>query len=148
MDLSQFSTAKLSEEGSVLKILDEYGEPLVAENGEFVTITLLGRDGEKYQKHLLSRQDRRLKDLQRGKKYTPPTSTEMHEEELERSALCTVAWTNIDKGGEEYPCTYENALALYRSNKYVADQVESFISDRSNFFTKRVKPSSSTTSEQ
>jgi hypothetical protein len=117
-------------------------------NGQPVTITLLGRDGEKYQKHLLARQDRRLKDLQRGKKYTPPTSTEMYDEELERSALCTISWTNIDKDGVEVKCTYENALELYGTNRYVAEQVESFIADRSNFFTKRAKPLSTTTDGQ
>ena len=62
-------------------------------------------------------------------------------EESERSsvellAALTLGWEGLELNGEDVPFSYEAALGLYSdpNNKWLREQVDEFVNDRSNFF--------------
>ena len=146
MDLSTLSTKQLSEEGSVLTLLDpRTDEPLVNPDGSSVMITLSGMDGQRYRDHQRRIQNRRLKGLGRGKSKIDLDAEEMEKEALELLAACTIGWSGIDgKDGNPLPFTTANAELLY-GESWIRIQVDQFIGDRQNFFLTPAKSSSSTT---
>ncbi|MFN3858110.1 MAG: hypothetical protein ACK4RV_10190 [Caulobacter sp.] len=129
MDLAQIDTTKAANEGAVLELLGPDEAPLVDENGAPVTITLLGKDSEVFNRETNARANRVLN--QRGRqKITVEAS---RAEGVRLLAKCTVAWAGIKVRGEFLDCTYENALKLYTEFAFIREQVDAFIGDRSNF---------------
>lgn len=108
------------------------GEVLMGKNGAFV-ILLHGEDSDVYKKHA-----RRLLNarMNAGKK-------KMKVEDIEREALdqlvtLTAGWREIYWGGKPFEYSEDAARELYSNGEYgwLRQQVESFISDRSNFLPK------------
>lgn len=134
--LDGIDTKTLSEAGVdvVIKKLNST-EPLKAANGDVVSIKVLGPDSGKYRS--LSRAQIRKRLTKRAEGRTEVTDADMDENEhdaMEILAQCTVGWTGVlDKAGKAIACNPENALKLYESYPVVREQVDNFISERSNF---------------
>lgn len=134
-DLSKLSSAESAEQGAVMEVRHpETGEPLMAEDGSPVTITLAGEDSSAYRRALHASQNRRF---QRGN-LAKIKAEELHNDNLEILAACTLAWSNLAYAGEELPCTKHNALRLYRDEgfRWLVEQVDAFVKDRSHFLPK------------
>jgi hypothetical protein len=142
MDLSTFSTEKLSEEGAVLYVVDPRTEEPFADG---TSITLSGVDGAKYRDFQHRIQNRRYKSIGRGKTKIDLDAAELEQEGLELLAACTLSWTGIDWDGAPLPCTPDNAKMLYTKSGWLREQVDAFIGNRQNFFPKPASSSSSTT---
>lgn len=134
--LEGIDTKTLSEAGVdvVIKKLNS-SEPLLAANGEPVSIKVLGPDSGKYR--TLSRAQIRKRLAKRAAGETEITEADMDETDrdaIEMMAGCTVGWKNVlDKAGKPIPCTVENAIKLYTYYPVLREQVDLFISERSNF---------------
>lgn len=134
--LDGIDTKTLSEAGVdvVIKKLNS-NEPLKAANGEVVSVKVLGPDSGKYRS--LSRAQIRKRLAKRAAGQIEVTEADMDETDrdaMEILAGCTVGWKGVlDKAGKPIPCTIENALKLYENYPVVREQVDLFISERSNF---------------
>lgn len=141
--LDGIDTKTLSEAGVnvVIKMINSK-EPLKAANGEVVSIKVLGPDSGKYR--TLSRAQIRKRLVRRAEGQTEVTDADMDEgdrDAMEILAGCTVGWTGVlDKAGKPIPCTFENALKLFEGYPVVREQVDLFISERSNFLQASSKP--------
>lgn len=144
MDLSLLSTKKLSEEGTVLEVLDPRSGDALTSDGVPVTITLTGIDGGKYRDYQRKIQNRRLKAIGKGKTKLDLDAEELEKEGLDLLVECTVGWTGISWKGAELLFTPENAKTIYSELGWLRDQVDAYIGDRQNFFTKPTNSSSST----
>lgn len=107
-----------------------------------VSITLTGEDSAAFRRVEREQNNRRLKDLSRGRK-RDLTDEELEASAIERLSACTVGWHGIVLDGETLPCTKHNASRLYSEPRlaWVREQVNEFVRDRRNFL-----PSSETMS--
>ena len=149
LDILTLDTTTLSEQGVAMPLRDprvrrdyEQAEDtrpwLVDDDGNAITITVLGPDNPKVARLLLPQRARfqTAALAAQGRKGVTFTMEDMRREEAESvdiAVAATVAWSGFTKGGEPLSCTAENARALYTSNGDVRDQVIAFVRDRGNF---------------
>ena len=112
-----------------------------------VSITLTGEDSAAYRRVEREQNNRRLKDLSRGRK-RDLTDEELEASAIERLAACTVAWHGIVLDGDNLACTELNARRLYGESRlaWVREQVNEFVRDRRNFLLNSGTTSSPTAS--
>lgn len=141
MNLASLNTASAANAGAVLTVLHPTDRtPLKQADGTSITITVLGRDSEEF-----NRAERRNRKIQREavmkrQPYSPADEDRAADAAL---AACTVAWTGIpaawlvpDSTDEKpAPFTPEAALALYGNPglRWLRDQVDEFIGERAHF---------------
>lgn len=131
VDLAGFgSNAK--EEGEFMPIYNPgTGEPLMTDDGKAeIGIYLVGRDSKQYREAQRAITNRRL-----GRKGGAQLTAERLESEAnEILAKCTVSWTKgIVFEGAELDFNYHNAKKLYDNLPWLKEQVDEFVSERSNF---------------
>lgn len=140
-DLAQIDTKTLADSGVDMPVKSLDGTPLRARNGEIVAITLLGSDSNKYRALTRAQVRKRMEQMAAGK---PPVMTEADLDETDRDvvdvlAACTVGWKNVlDTSGAPIPFNDENVRKLYAAYPVIKEQVDAFISNRTNF----IQPSS------
>lgn len=123
MDISALNTVEPCQKGAEMEIIDpKTGNP----TGAFITVA--GVDSYTYQKANDSVEET---FMAKGMLATSPD--ERRDLTLQVLAKCTLSWRGLEKDGEEWPCTYDNAMTLYRSSPPVRAQVDAFISNRKNF---------------
>lgn len=129
MDLSKFDTSKKSEQGSDLIVLD----PSTGEQTDMI-IKLVGTDSSRYRNKLKEQAERRL---QAGKKNTKTIDIDKAERDsCEMLAACTISWQNVSEGKEAVEFNQANAQSLYLRHRWLREQVEAFVQDRTHFFPK------------
>lgn len=151
IDIASLDTTTLSEEGVAMAVRDPrvkrdwtkddddrpflYGD---AEMKQRVTITVLGPDSPRVAR-LLAPQKARFQtqalasQSRRGAKISPEDALREDQENIDIAVAATVTWVGFLAGGAPFPCTAENARALYTSNRDVCDQVIAFVRERANF---------------
>lgn len=141
-DLADIDTKERAEAGADMRVRRVDGSPLLARNGQPVTIRLLGSDSSKYETALQMNARRRIAaNAAASAAGQPITVTEndikrAREDALDILAACTVSWENVfDTEGNPVDCTAEAARALYAGFPVIRDQAESFVASRSNFLT-------------
>jgi len=140
-DLAQVDTKTLADSGVDMPVKTLEGQPLLARNGEGIAITVLGSDSNKYRALTRAQVRKRMKQMAGGK---TPVMTEADMDETDRDVLdilvaCTVGWKNVlNTAGEPIQFTEENVRKLYANYPVIREQVEAFISNRTNF----IQPSS------
>lgn len=95
---------------------------------EGVTITAYGKDSDKFEKLQNRALKRRLK-----KRNAIPDPEEIAQANLETLAGCIVSWTNIYLKNEPLDFSPQNALRLLSEVKWIKEQLDEFIGDRSDF---------------
>lgn len=126
VDLNTLDTSKASETGVWMEIENpSTGEPLG------IKLKVLGMDSKAYQDQQRKTQDRNMKKGFRGLKQLKSETIENDKTEL--ICACTVDWDNVVYDGETLDCTRENCRWLYKSYRWIFDQVDEFIGDRGNF---------------
>ena len=125
MKLSVFESVKNAEVGVEFKLIDPV---TMADTG--ASITLLGADSKTYKTKVKEVQERhRLA----GKQIS---QAEAEDDALEIMAACTKAWKGLENDdGSEFPCSFENAKALYKAYPELYERCGRFSMTRANFFT-------------
>jgi hypothetical protein len=128
-DLSSLPTHKI-EEGVAFDLLHPGTNKPVG-----VTITLLGADSSEVQELQHKLANKRINDVAKagGKLKGLVTSEELEAEKVEILVKATKGWDGLTDNGATYPFNPENARRLYTQHKWIREQVEAFISDRSNY---------------
>lgn len=130
MDLAKLDTVKGAEEGAAMEVLNPAdGTVLRDDNGEPITIWLLGSDSEKVRKRQRLEINKRLKRGNRSRM----TAEELEEDGLNLLAFCTVSWKGIVLDGEAPVCSAEAARKVYDRLPWLREQVDAFVGDRANF---------------
>ena len=122
-----------AEEGSVLKLKDEHGNPAMAENGQQAWIKLAGMNSKRWREATDTVGDRRLKRAQRSGSTTAKDMREQRSDQCYVFGHVTLEWGGIGSDGQVLECTEENAQALYLECPYLFAQVDEFLSDQANF---------------
>lgn len=127
--LSEAITAPVNE-GAVMQVKHPTTGEVLMDNGEPVTIKLLGTDSDAFQRVNNQAINRRLK--------TPrsimPTAEEQQAIATEMLVACTLEWKGIgDAEGKPLLFTQANCKMLYTKARWLREQVDTFIGDRSNF---------------
>ena len=125
-DLATLDTNKASEEGVWCEIENPAtGEPTG------IRIKVLGMDSQAYLKHTRKTQDKNLKKGFRGVKNLKTETLDNNKIEL--ICVCTTEWEEVEYNGEVLTCDMENKRWLYKTYRWIFDQVDEFIGDRGNF---------------
>lgn len=132
-DVSQLDAATPADAGATMNIIaPKTGTVARNENGEPITITLLGRFATKIMAVEKTQRLKRIELARRGHERTPDDAVE---EQLEVLIAATVAWNFTSLDGKEFPCTKENARLLYSDQRFLhlRIQAEAFMNDTKNF---------------
>jgi hypothetical protein len=134
MDLANIDLQAAAEEGVEVKLQHPAtGEYLIDDEGEHLTIVVLGKDSQTWQnaaKRVNTRNANRYKDRK-----VPATALESALYEI--LAESTLKWSkNIEFDGAALKCTKENASMLYEKRNWIAEQVMEAAADRASYFLK------------
>ncbi len=126
MKLSDFNSVEGSNEGAVLYIK----HPVTGEETD-AWIKMAGPDSK------LAKQRRtHIQRLLRGKRNISDVDLETLEKEaLETRVALTLDWGNVEID-KALNCTESNARKVYTEYPWIAEQVDAFQGDRTNFFMK------------
>ena len=125
-DLATLDTNKASEEGVWCDIEHPSTGELTG-----IRIKTLGMDSKAYQNQTRKVQDKNLKKGFRGMKNL---KTEvLDNNKIELICSCTIEWENVELGGVVLECNSENKRMVYKTYRWIFDQVDEFIGDRGNF---------------
>ncbi len=134
VELSGFDKIKQAqEEGLAVDILDPTGSPIG------VTIRVAGPDSDRFRKAREKQIDSRI-ELRQG---TPMKAAQHTLESVTFLAEVTIDWTEMSLDGRDYPCTKENALALYQRFPWMAEQLDEKCAVRRLFMKSSAKSSES-----
>lgn len=122
-DLASLDTAARAEEGAPLAITHPTTGEAIG-----ITITVVGTDSDTYQKARRKLADKRIQ--QRKAKLS---IEDIENENIEMLARCTKGWDGVVVDGEAKPCTFSNAVELYKRFPWVREQVDAFMGERANF---------------
>lgn len=129
MDLGKFNVEKAADEGAELHLEHPVtGEKLYTEDGEKISIRLVGMDSTKYRRAMS-----RIASKNMGKRQKQRSIEKAEQEGAELLAACTVGWQNIVVG-EPLEHSEEAAYDLYVGQRWIREQVDEFVADRANFF--------------
>lgn len=124
MDLNDLDVRKAADEGADLQLEHPVtGEPLD------VTIRLLGSDSAAYRNAV-----KRIAERRRGQKRQ--TLDEMEQQAAELMASITVGWANLERDGKPVDFSHDAAQQVYIDFPWIREQVDQFVTDRANFFTR------------
>lgn len=128
MDLAKLDVTSAANAGATLTLR----HPATGDDME-TTITLAGRDSATWKEAERKYADRRLAQMQRNGKMGNITTAEVEERGLKLLAAVTLDWTGVELDGKPVACTKENAEHIYARFAWIAEQVDGFVGDRSNF---------------
>jgi hypothetical protein len=134
MDLANIDLQAAADEGIEVKLQHPAtGEYLLDEEGDHLTITVLGKDSTTWQnaaKRVNTRNANRYKDRK-------IPSTAMEAALYEILAESTVKWSkSLEFDGAALKCTKDNAAMLYEKRNWIAEQLMEAAADRSSYFLK------------
>ena len=133
MDLNQLNLTEKADKGAELHLEHPVSGELLEHDGKPMVIRLSGTDSAAYRKKQREHQNKRLAKMAKGRKADFSINDD---EACELLAACTLGWSNIIKDGEELDFSEDAAFDLYKEFPWMREQVDAFIGDRSNFFTK------------
>lgn len=135
-DLGIPDTKAAAERGIVVPIMDPArpGEQLKNAVGEPLSITILGSDAEKVKERDRKTLDKVFENVR--KKKDQGGAKESEQEQINRLAAATVAWTFKTPDGKPVECSEQNARAIYGDPRYpyLIEQLQQKIDDRAAFF--------------
>ncbi len=127
-----FDTVTLANQGVPMTLHDLTGEPCLDDDGNPITITLMGEDSDKYNKLAAKTADERTNRGLVGGRIKLKTN-DLIEEERKLVARCTVSWSGIYEDGQPLECTAEIADRVYREYPEIYRQCRQFMGRRANY---------------
>lgn len=131
MDLAKFDTSKTSEKGAELVVLN----PETFEETD-IKLRLAGTDSSVYRNQIKARAE---KAMNKGQKKQALDFDKSEREGCELLAACTLGWEGLEENGKPIEFSTEAAADLYMRHRWLKEQVDRFIGDRTNFFPKSSK---------
>jgi len=135
MDLSKYNLEVFAEQGVDMELMDPIsGDVLKQDNGDPVTIHLLGMDSKAFKQINRKQQRRRTEKMlkSRGNKIDYSVS---EEDRAEMLAAVTTGWSpGLEEDGEIIEYSEDAAYDLYLKYAWIAEQADKFIAERANFF--------------
>jgi hypothetical protein len=131
-DLSEFDSVKGAQEGAVMEVRNPISGGKLLDGDKPVTITLAGKDSDKFRTvhaEILSRRLTKVGISGRVK----INAGELQDESMELLSACTLSWSGIVVDKQSLECTPANAVKVYTRFPWLREQVDEFIGDRSNF---------------
>ena len=128
MDLQLLDTVALSNAGEKLVLL----HPSTKEELD-ITITLMGSDSDEYRNVIKKRFEQAQRIQAKSTKPQEIDWDEFEDKARDLLAKMTLDWENVLEDKKKITCNFENAKELYKKYPWIREQVEKFISDRSNF---------------
>lgn len=115
VDLAEFDKlTKAQEDGIDVEIKGPDGKTPLG-----FSIKIAGPDSERRKKAVQAIMDERIED----EDLDAPTAADNAENVKRVTAAATISWTSFILDGSEYPCTEDNALALYSRFAWMYEQV-------------------------
>lgn len=137
MNLDAIDSTPLSNVGVAMEVMHPNGlDPLKNEEGQPVTITLLGSDSEAYQtiaRRLMNERVHRNRVAGRPMK---DVAEEQARGDLELLAGATVGWSGIADANGPIAFSKEAAKLLYTKYPWIREQADNFVGTRANFLKK------------
>lgn len=133
-DIDVIDVATGADKGADMTVLNPFnGEPLRDEDGNPITISLLGGASQKVQDRLRELQDAEFDRMARGQRDGQAATNDRREVEILVAA--TTGWSFTHLRGEPYPFTEGNARAFWqnRRNMAVRQQANAWINQHKNF---------------
>jgi len=130
IDLAAIDTVKGSNEGFDVRIF----HPGTNEDLD-ITISVLGKDSDDFQKVSRAQNKRRMSKMQKGgfRNVTTPPIEEVESDGIDLLAKCTTGWTGVIIEGKEIKFSVDNAVMVYERFPWIKEQVDIAIGDRANF---------------
>lgn len=140
--LSDLNIAEIADAGAEMTIMHPtLRTPLLDDEKQPLTIRLVGTESDIYIKAINRNRDQNVDEARRRAKWSADADDYKGARLLAR---CTLGWHGIPQGWvdgsgskDETPAefTYDNALKLYQNRgvRWLREQVDEFIADRSNF---------------
>lgn len=129
MDITELDTTGPANDGAKMEVRLPNGAIALKPDETPVTITLLGKDSDAYQKVSNALTNRAL----RARGQQPVTAEGALTEHINLLAKVTLGWDGLTEKGEPLPFTEDNARRLYRLSPALREQVTDFVNDRGNF---------------
>jgi hypothetical protein len=118
--------AAREDEGIVVQINDERGEPMTYGEGLAVTVKVVGTYSKRYRDAERMRVDKRWKS--RG--VDPDV---IRREALELTAECVLEWAGFFDGGKPLDCSRANVVRVLDAVPWVRQQIEVAMEDHAGF---------------
>ncbi len=126
-DLSQAEEAlNREEQGQVIHVRDESGEPMYFGDDEPVTITVAGTYSKRYRKAL----DARISKASRSRRREPE---DVQRDALDVVAQCVLDWAGFHENGTALDCTRANVTRVLGLAVWIREQVEVAMDDHAAF---------------
>jgi hypothetical protein len=131
IDLADLDMTGPSEKGAVMEVRHPAtGETLRHDDGRPQTITVLGRDSEKFLTLARKQNDRRIQQTMRTR--MPASSAAIEKDDIELLVTATIDW-DIYLGGAKPEANAKNFRDAYTRFRWLREQVDEFAGNRSNF---------------
>jgi len=128
MDLKDLDLTAAADQGAWLTpVHPRTGEDLP------IKIHLASADSTRWIEEEARDKDKRLKAMAKVGKMPDLTTAEIEERGIRLLAAVTLGWENVEWEGAPCPFNQQNARVLYRTLRWLRDQVDAFVSDRANF---------------
>lgn len=106
------------------------GEELETEDGQPITISLMGMESS-VAKKMIKNRGQKMMNNRKGLKMDVDEAMRFNASLL---ANLTTHWSGICDNDQELQCSKAVAEELYIKHSWIRDQVDEFVSDRENFF--------------
>lgn len=125
MDLGKYNVKAAADSGAVLHIKHPSTGEKLFDNGEPVTVTVIGRDSPKVQEAMQAVEKRKAKG----------EDIDAEEQGLTLFCAVVVGWSHIGLDGEELECTPANVRKVFSDERtdWIGEQVGPFVLSRRNF---------------
>ncbi len=118
-----------AEQHTVVEIVDPLGEPTD------IRITVAGSDSDVYREAQKEQSKAAIARASRGgRRSQMPNPDEMEARALDFLASCTVDWRGMEEDGVAVPFSAAAARRVYAEHRWLREQVDEAIADRSLFF--------------
>lgn len=131
IDLANLDTTTASETGAVMEVRHPVtGEVLRHDDGSAQTITLIGKDSDRFLKLARIQSDKRIQATVRSRQ--PALTASVEKDDIELLVNATLDW-NIVMGGQKPKAEAKNYREAYSKFRWLREQVDEFVGNRSNF---------------
>jgi hypothetical protein len=134
---AQKDVGQREEEGTLVPVKSVTGEVQYDGEGDAtkpVTIRVVGTYSKTYRRASFALRERVRKFR------TTRTSEQQDQHAIELIADCLLGWEGITNGGQPFPFTRDNAIALLTNCPWVREDVEAAMGDHERFFSTSSAP--------
>ena len=130
VDLAAIDTVKGSNEGFDVRIY----HPGTNEDLD-ITISVLGKDSDLFQKVSRNQNKKRMAKMQKGgfRNNTSIPIEQVESDGIDLLAACTTGWTGVVIDKKEIEFSKDNAIMVYERFPWIKEQIDTAIGDRANF---------------